>query len=109
MLACNPFANRKEVEPSKLAVIFLESEPAKEIRQKVLAVKADPEELRIEWREMYIYFPNGVARPKLSVPTIERILKMASTGRNWNSVRQLLGMATAMEASGAGTREKDKK
>jgi uncharacterized protein (DUF1697 family) len=97
VIARNPFANRKEMEPSKLAVIFLESDPGKEIRKKVLAVKADPEELRMEGRELYIYFPNGMARPKLSIPTLERILKTRSTGRNWNSVRKLLEMAERLE------------
>jgi uncharacterized protein (DUF1697 family) len=101
VIARNPFANRKGLEPSKMAVVFLASEPSKEIREKVLAMKADPEELRMAGREMYIYFPNGMARPRLSVPTIERILKMASTGRNWNSVRKLLEMATTMEANNA--------
>jgi uncharacterized protein (DUF1697 family) len=97
VIARNPFADRKEMEPSKLAVIFLESDPGKEIREKVLAVKADPEEVRMEGRELYIYFPNGMARPKLSVPTIERILKTPSTGRNWNTVRKLLEMAERLE------------
>jgi len=97
VIARNPFANRKEMAPSKLAVIFLESDPGKEIREKVLAVKADPEELRMQGRELYIYFPNGMARPKLSIPKIERILKTPSTGRNWNSVRKLQEIAERLE------------
>jgi uncharacterized protein (DUF1697 family) len=99
VIARNPFAKRKEMEPSKLAVIFLESDPGNEIREKVLAVKADPEELRMEGREMYIYFPNGMARPKLSIPAIERILKTPSTGRNWNSVQKLLEIAERLEVN----------
>lgn len=63
----------------------------------MLAVKADPEELRMEGREPYIYFPNGMARPKLSIAAIERILKTPSTGRNWNSVRKLLEIAEGLE------------
>ena len=97
VIARNPFAKRKEIEPSKLAVIFLESDPGKTIREKVLAVKADPEEPRMEGRELYIYFPNGMARPKLSIPAIERILKTPSTGRNWNSVKKLLEIAERLE------------
>jgi uncharacterized protein (DUF1697 family) len=97
VIARNPFAKRNEMEPSKLAVIFLESDPGKAIREKVLAVKADPEELRMEGSELYIYFPNGMARPKLSIPAIERILKTPSTGRNWNSVKKLLEIAERLE------------
>jgi len=98
VIARNPFANRKEMDPSKLAVIFLEGDPGKEIREKVLAVKADPEELRMEGRELYVYFPNGMARPKLSIPAIERIMKTPSTGRNLNTVRKLLEIAEKLEA-----------
>lgn len=98
VIARNPFAKRREMEPSKLAVIFLESDPGKEIREKVLAMEADPEELRMEGRELYIYFPNGMARPKLSISRIERIMKTPSTGRNWNTVRKLLEMAEKLEA-----------
>jgi uncharacterized protein (DUF1697 family) len=97
VIARNPFAKREEMEPRKLAVIFLETDPGKETRKKVLAVNADHEELRMEGRELCIYFPNGMARPKLSIPTIERILKTPSTGRNWNSVRKLLEMAERLE------------
>jgi uncharacterized protein (DUF1697 family) len=105
----NPFASRKGIEPSKLAVMFLESDPGKEIRKKVLALKTDPEELRMEGRELYMYFPNGMARPKLSIPTIERILKTPGTGRSWNSVQKLLEIAKGMEAGGAIKRDRPHK
>jgi uncharacterized protein (DUF1697 family) len=32
--------------------------------------------------------------------TVERTLKIASTGRNWNTVRKLLEMAEELEAAG---------
>jgi uncharacterized protein (DUF1697 family) len=51
----------------------------------------------MEGRELYIYFPNGMARPKLSISAIERILKTPSTGRNWNSVKKVLEIAERLE------------
>ena len=50
-------------------------------------------------QELTIYFPNGMARPKLSIVQIERTLKIPGTGRNWNSVTKLLELAERMEAS----------
>jgi uncharacterized protein (DUF1697 family) len=47
---------------------------------------------------VYIYFPNGMARPKLSWLTVEKKLKTAGTGRNWNSVIKLLEMAEKLES-----------
>jgi uncharacterized protein (DUF1697 family) len=95
----NPFASRPGLDPSKLAVCFLAGEPSGEAVQKVLAIKAEPEELRINGRELYIYFPNGMARPKLSMALVERTLKTPGTSRNWNTVRKLLEMAERLEAA----------
>ena len=89
-IAKNPFAKRRDIEPSKLLVTFLDRDPGKEIREQVLKIDTMPEELRMEGREVYIYFPNGMARPKMKWAAIERVLKTQWTGRNWNSVRKML-------------------
>jgi uncharacterized protein (DUF1697 family) len=95
----NPFAERADIDASKLLVSFLVSDPGPEARANVLRIKTEPEELRIDGREVYIYFPNGMARPKLSMAVVERTLKTLWTGRNWNTVRKLLEMAEGLEGS----------
>ncbi len=99
VVARNPFRNRRGIEPSKLLVTFLESHPAAEALEQVLKIKADPEEMHIHGREVYIYFPDGIGRSKLSWVTVEKKLKTAGTGRNWNSVTKLLEMAERLEAA----------
>ena len=99
VVARNPFAKRRGIEPSKLLVSFLASDPGEEAREKVRQMKCDPEELRIEGRELYIYFPNGIGRSKLSLGVLEKTLKTPGTGRNWNSVTKVLEMAEKLEAS----------
>jgi uncharacterized protein (DUF1697 family) len=94
----NPFTARPEIEPNRLLITFLAADPSQEAREKMLATKADPEELRIEGREVYAYFPNGVGRAKLSPALIEKTLKTPGTGRNWNTVVKLIEMAEALEA-----------
>jgi uncharacterized protein (DUF1697 family) len=98
VIARNPFAARRGIEPSKFLVTFLAADPGQQAREKILQIKADPEELRADGRELYIYFPNGMARPKLSPAAIERALKTPGTGRNWNSVTKLLEIAENLEA-----------
>jgi len=98
----NPFASRRGIDPSKLLVTFLAGEPDPKACEKVLRIKAEPEELRLDGRELYIYFPNGMARPKLSWTVIAKTLKTTGTGRNWNTVRTLLEMAEEMETSEVG-------
>ena len=99
VIARNPFANRRDIEPNKLLVTFLASDPGPEARDKATKIKTEPEELRMERREVYIYFPNGMARPKMSWPAIERALQTSGTGRNWNSVTKMLGIAEKLESS----------
>jgi uncharacterized protein (DUF1697 family) len=101
VIARNPFAKRRGIEPSRLLVTFLTTDPGLEARENILKLKTDPEELRIDGRELYIYFPNGMARPKLSWAAIEKTLKTPGTGRNWNSVTELLEIAEQLEAAEA--------
>lgn len=97
-IAKNPFAGRN-LEPNKFLVTFLAGDPDAEARKKVMQIKTDPEELRIEGRELYMYFPNGMARPKLTWSQVAAKLKTSGTGRNWTTVQALLEMAERLEAA----------
>jgi uncharacterized protein (DUF1697 family) len=98
VVARNPFAARSGLEPAKLAVFFLSDLLPKEIRERVLAIKVGPEDIRCDKGELYIYFPDGMGRSKLP-PALGRSLKMPATARNWNTVLKLLAMAEELEAS----------
>ncbi|HLJ42160.1 MAG TPA: DUF1697 domain-containing protein [Candidatus Acidoferrales bacterium] len=99
VIARNPFAKRRGIEPGKLIVAFLASAPAAQARDNILKLKTDPEELRMGDRELYIYFPNGMGRSKLAWSLIERTLKVSGTCRNWNSVTTMLAIADTLEPS----------
>ncbi len=92
VVARNPFAKRKDVDGKRLLVFFFRSDLGTDAPEKIRSVKADGEELHLDGRELYIYFPDGVGRSKVSTSAIERMLKVAGTGRNWNSVTKLLEM-----------------
>jgi uncharacterized protein (DUF1697 family) len=95
----NPFSGQRDLDPSKFLVTFLALEPTPEARQKVLEIKTDPDELRLEDREIYIYYPNGLARPKITWSQFAARLKTSGTGRNWTTVQALLEMAEKLEDS----------
>jgi uncharacterized protein (DUF1697 family) len=97
VVARNPFATRSGIEPNKFLVTFLAAVPSEEACSRVRKLQVVPEEVRIDGREVFIYFPNGLARPKLSWVTVEKMLKTPGTGRNWNSVTKLLEMAEQLE------------
>lgn len=98
VIARNPFAKRRDVEPAKLAVIFFAEELSAEQRKQVEAIKVGPEESKAFPRELYIYFPDGIGRSKLPA-AMDRVMKKTGTARNWNSVTKLMGMAEKLEAA----------
>jgi uncharacterized protein (DUF1697 family) len=98
VIAKNPFAGRPGIDPSKLLILFMASAPTKRACDQVLAMPCDPEEIQINGRELYIYYPNGMARPKIPLVRIEKTLQCASTGRNLNTVSKLMAMAEKLEA-----------
>lgn len=97
VIARNPFADRRDLEPSRLLVTFLAADPGDDARRRVGEIKVHPEELHIERRELYIYFPNGMGRSKLPSSAIDRALGTSGTARNWNSVTKLLALAEGIE------------
>ncbi|MEV4065059.1 DUF1697 domain-containing protein [Nonomuraea dietziae] len=76
-------------EPAKFAVVFLAAPPDREALEGIDPGSYAPEVMRIGERELYIDFPNGLARPKLP-PLLEKRTKNAGTMRNWNTVTKLL-------------------
>lgn len=92
VVARNPFAGRMNLDPAKLAVFFMATQPMPEVSQKLLDISVGSEEIRPSGREIYIYFPDGTGKSKLP-PVLDRTLKMPATARNWNTVNKLLAMA----------------
>jgi uncharacterized protein (DUF1697 family) len=93
VVARNPFANRSGIEFGKFVVTFLAAEPAHEAQERIRNVEVDAEELYLDGRELYIYFPNGIGRSRVSPAVLDRALRTPGTGRNWNTVLNLLDMA----------------
>ena len=99
VIRANPFADRRDVEPNRLAVVFLAAQPGAEAREKAAKLDAGPEEMRIAPRELYIHYVNGMGRPKLAPALLEKTLKVEGTARNWNTVTKLGEMADNIETA----------
>ena len=88
-----PFISRPDFEPARLLIYFLASALTDEARLKLKTVDPSPEQLAIGVRELFIYYPNGMARPKLSLTSLEKKIANIGTGRNWTTVNNLLEIA----------------
>lgn len=98
-IAASPFADRPSLEPSKILVTFLSGPPAREAHTVFEKFRDYREEIHLRGAELYIYFPNGAGKSKLPWSSVEKLLKVTGTARNWNSVTKMLAMAEEMEKS----------
>jgi len=89
IIANNPFQNQPMKESKWVVVLFLATRPDRTALEDLQKTYVGPEELCIIGQEVYIYYPNGIGRSKLSNTFLEKKLKTAGTGRNWNTVLQL--------------------
>jgi len=85
VVALNPFADRSA---SRTVAIFLDRAPAPGALSE-LRGQAN-EELRLGARELYVHYPDGIGRSKLTIPAARD-----GTARNMNTVARLAAMAAA--------------
>ena len=85
----NPFQEQPDKESKRVAVVFLASLPDITAQEALLKAYVGPEEIFFIGKEMYIYYPDGSGRSKLSHGYIEKKLKTGGTVRNWNTTLKL--------------------
>ncbi|HEX6481132.1 MAG TPA: DUF1697 domain-containing protein [Ktedonobacteraceae bacterium] len=91
-IANNPFQNQPMKESKWVVVLFLAARPESTALEDLKKTYTGPEELYLIGQELYIYYPNGIGRSKLTLTLIEKKLKTSGTGRNWNTILQLQKM-----------------
>ena len=82
---------------SKLLVMFLADVPDAQSQASLLKSHKGPEMIEIRGPEIYLYYPDGVGRSKLSGAVIENRLQTYGTARNWNTLTKLLEAGRALE------------
>jgi uncharacterized protein (DUF1697 family) len=90
IVAANPFPSEARKAPSHL-VVAVGRDPIPVARVEALQrATAGLEQLRAAGRELYIYYPDGIGRSRLTAALMARHLgSSAGTARNWNTVRRI--------------------
>jgi uncharacterized protein (DUF1697 family) len=92
ILARNPFPAEAKNDPGRLHVYFLKDDAtASAVAALNTAIKGR-EVAKGNGREIYINFPDGMGKSKLTHATIEKHLGTRGTARNWNTVNKLAEM-----------------
>src|SRR5262245_21229825 len=84
-------------DPSKLLVMFLSRVPDAGAQAALLKQHKGPEMIELRGPEVYLYYPNGVGRSKLTTAFLENKLDAAGTARNWNTLKKLVEVGAAVE------------
>ena len=86
----NPFDTSGD--PRFLHVAFLKDTPSAEAVSSLDPDRSPPDEFVVRGRDVYLHYPNGVARSKLTNEYLASRLHTVSTMRNWRTVLRLLEM-----------------
>ena len=91
-----PLRDEARDEPARLVVVAWDG-PASSQASSFDPARYGAE--RLEWRgdELYVYYPDGQGRSKLTLPILEKAAGRRGTARNWNTVLALDTLARERE------------
>ncbi len=92
-LAANPFADLQNPDPAKLLIMLLAAKPPASATAALAALNTGAEQCRLVDMQVWLWFPNGVARAKLPMASIERAVAVPGTCRNVATLTKVLALA----------------
>ena len=95
IIESNPFPKEAKADPGHLLTVVLKADAE---AAKVLALQnaiTGREVVQAKGRCLYVVYPDGVGRSRLTSATIEKMLGTRGTARNWNTVLKLGVLAGA--------------
>jgi uncharacterized protein (DUF1697 family) len=85
VLRHDPFPH---AEASRLIVFFLSARPPADIAERLRGAATAGEEIVVHGNELFLHYPDGQGRSKLTGGLVERG-GIVATGRNWRTVARL--------------------
>jgi uncharacterized protein (DUF1697 family) len=95
----NPFPDAARRNPARLALFALKRTPAAAAVKALADGIKGRETLHADGRHLYVLYPDGMGRSRLTVSLIERTLGGRGTARNWNTVLKLAARAGLTSAT----------
>ena len=75
--------------------MFTDRDPDGDALARLAAEHGGPERIAAGGGAVYIHYPDGIGRSKLTNVELEKKLGVVGTARNWNTVTKLLAMTEA--------------
>jgi uncharacterized protein (DUF1697 family) len=92
LVTANPFPREAGEGPSHLAVMALKATPAEAAVQALRNSIVGRERIVAAGRHLYMTYPDGFGRSRLTGGLIEKTLGTRGTARNWNTVLRLAAL-----------------
>jgi uncharacterized protein (DUF1697 family) len=89
----NPLREHAD-NPKHHHVVFLSDRPDPKLLAAVDPADYAPEMFQLHGRELFMWWPAGAHKARLTHSFWERKLKVTATARNWNTVERLLELAS---------------
>ncbi|MGZ4724981.1 MAG: DUF1697 domain-containing protein [Ilumatobacteraceae bacterium] len=90
-LATNPFAT--EPESTKVLITFLSDVPVPEDVVRLERDRFAPDRFELLGGEIFMHYPNGAGRSKMTLDYFEKRLGLRGTARNLNTVAKLIELS----------------
>lgn len=95
VIARNPFPEEARSDPGHLVVMPLKVVPEAGAIASLRDAITGSERVEAVRKQLYLVYPDGIGRSKLTINRIESSLGTQGTGRNWNTVLKLAAAARA--------------
>lgn len=89
IVAANPYPDFALADPSHLVAMPLDAAPSPAAIAKLQAAVLGRETAAVNDTTLYLTYPEGIGRSKLTSAVIERSLGTVGTARNWNTVLRI--------------------
>lgn len=90
----NPFPDAAKTDAAFVHLALSKGSPAKDAAEKLLERAKDGEKVMRVGEALYVHYPNGAGRSKLTPALFDRFAGSPVTARNWNTVLKLHEMVS---------------
>ncbi len=94
----NPFADEAAANPKSVHAMLLDRAPSPKARAAFTPDCRFGERVHLAKDALYVHFPKGTARSKVTTRTVDAALQRLSTSRNWGTVETLASLMAGLPA-----------
>ena len=85
----------ESLKPASLHTVFLETAPDPDRVAELDPDRSPPDRFALSGREIFLHYPQGSGRSRLTLEYFEKTLRVTGTARNWNTVTRVRLMLEA--------------